>query len=209
MSGQSELGVLRESEVEVAWRDRQGSIFRKGTATSNMSNEELELYSRPTPQNWNGPFFPEIAPKPSDLLTPGFMANKRSGQEELAGWWNSGNMRERQEDYLKVLQKTAAARAMPHGESSNDWSLDHALYPVFENLKAYVEKGSHKPHDYFARFAKQPEWYINNTLAGRKSFFGEDYGTPPARLGRYVTRPAVALPLVLLRSNSAKPGKTL
>src|SRR5262249_37756561 len=41
-SGPSELGVLRESEVEVAWRDRQGSIFRKGTATSNMSNEELE-----------------------------------------------------------------------------------------------------------------------------------------------------------------------
>jgi hypothetical protein len=184
--------VLRESEVEAAWRDGQDSIFRKGAATSNMSNEELELYSKPSPQNWNGPFFPDSAPKASDLLTPGFMVNKRCGQEELAGWWHSGNMRERQEDYLKVLQKTAAARVMPQGEWSNDWSLDHALYPVFENLKAYVEKGSHKPCDYFARFAKPPEWCIDNSPAGRESFFGEDYGTPPARLGRYVTKPAVA-----------------
>ncbi len=173
--------MLRDGEVETAWHS---TTFQKGAATSNMSNEELELYSKPTPQDWNGPFFPDTAPKASHLLIPDFTANKRSYQE-LAVWWHSGNMRERQEDYLKVLQKTAT-------ESSNDWSLDHALYPVFENLKAYVEKGSHKPRDYFARFAKPPEWCINNTPAGRKSFFGEDYGTPPARLGRYV-----ALPLVL------------
>jgi hypothetical protein len=169
-----------------------------------MSNEELELYSRPTPQNWNGPFFPDTAPKASDLLTSDFTVNNRSHQEELAGWWHSGNMRERQEDYLKVLQKTAAARTMPQDKSLNDWSLDHALYPVFENLKAYIEKGSHKTRDYFARFVKPPEWCINNTTAGRKSFFGEDYGSPPARLGRYVTKPMVALPLVLLSSNFTK-----
>jgi len=181
--------VLREGEVEPVWLDRQSSIFQKGAATSNMSNEELELFSSPTPQNWNGPFFPDIAPKASDLLTPGSTASKKSREEELAEWWHSGNMRERQEDYLKVLQKTAASGAAPRGESSNDWNLDHALYPVFENLKAYVEEGTHKPRDYFARFAKPPEWCINNTPAGRNSFFGEDYGTPPARLGRYVTKP--------------------
>ncbi|KAI9805351.1 MAG: hypothetical protein M1833_005804 [Piccolia ochrophora] len=38
--------------------------------------------------------------------------------------------------------------------------------------------------DCFASYAHVPEWCVDTTIAGLQSFFGEDWGPPPARVGR-------------------------
>lgn len=92
-------------------------------------------------------------------------------------WDSSLFTRFRQEDALKYLAKVRGTPIQP---------IEHALYPVLENLKNYAdEKAGFKPRDYFTRhYTAPPAWCIDRTAAGEKSFFGEDYGAPPARVGR-------------------------
>ena len=53
--------------------------------------------------------------------------------------------------------------------------------PAIANLHSYVD-GSQP--DYFSRYARPPEWCFDKTPGGNKSFFGEDWGAPPPRVGR-------------------------
>ena len=103
---------------------------------------------------------------------------------DLDEWWNSGyNTRRRQEDYLKAVQKTLQKDSAE--SSTPQYSADPALYAVFENMLVYVEETlGQKPRHYFARFKKPPAWCIDTSPEGNNSFFGEDYGAPPARVGR-------------------------
>ena len=56
---------------------------------------------------------------------------------------------------------------------------DHLLVPVLANLKAYLTPG-----DYFNKHGHVPEWCIDQGAGGQTSFFGEDWGAPPPRVGR-------------------------
>ncbi|MCJ1381450.1 hypothetical protein MMC17_004560 [Xylographa soralifera] len=56
---------------------------------------------------------------------------------------------------------------------------DHLLVPVLANLKAYLIPG-----DYFNKHGHVPEWCIDQGAGGQTSFFGEDWGAPPPRVGR-------------------------
>jgi len=40
------------------------------------------------------------------------------------------------------------------------------------------------PADYFARFAPPPEYAVDKSAKGNESFFGENWGAPPQRIGR-------------------------
>ena len=50
---------------------------------------------------------------------------------------------------------------------------------VLANLKAYQTK-----KDYFNKLGEAPAWAIDSSPDGNKSFFGEDWGAPPRRVGR-------------------------
>jgi hypothetical protein len=81
-SGTSESHVaLDQSEPEAGYSQRQCHVLTK-LSTGNMTNEELMMYSRPTPQNWKGPFFEDI----EDL---------RTEEGKLMDWWRSGEMLKR------------------------------------------------------------------------------------------------------------------
>ncbi|MCJ1291057.1 hypothetical protein MMC34_002599 [Xylographa carneopallida] len=56
---------------------------------------------------------------------------------------------------------------------------DHLLVPVLANLKGYLTPG-----DYFNKHGHVPEWCIDQGAGGQTSFFGEDWGAPPPRVGR-------------------------
>ena len=56
---------------------------------------------------------------------------------------------------------------------------DHLLVPVLANLKSYLTPGG-----YFNKHGHVPEWCIDQGVGGQTSFFGEDWGAPPPRLGR-------------------------
>ncbi|MCJ1390991.1 hypothetical protein MMC18_003852 [Xylographa bjoerkii] len=56
---------------------------------------------------------------------------------------------------------------------------DHLLVPVLANLKSYLTPGG-----YFNKHGHVPEWCIDQGAGGHTSFFGEDWGAPPPRVGR-------------------------
>ena len=53
------------------------------------------------------------------------------------------------------------------------------LLPVLANLRTYLSSGGH-----FDKHGRVPEWCIDQGARGNESFFGEDWGAPPPRVGR-------------------------
>ena len=53
------------------------------------------------------------------------------------------------------------------------------LLPVLANLRMHV---NHR--DYFSKHGEVPQWCLDQSENGKKSFFGEDWGAPPLRVGR-------------------------
>ena len=56
---------------------------------------------------------------------------------------------------------------------------DNVLIPVLSNLATYLQT-----EGYFNRHGKAPDWCIDQGSGGQSSFFGEDWGVPPPRVGR-------------------------
>lgn len=69
---------------------------------------------------------------------------------------------------------------MATGSTAEREAIQTLFYPVFENLVGYLESSN---SDYFGRFAPVPEWCIDKSQDGNRSFFG-DWGIPPSRVGR-------------------------
>ena len=63
--------------------------------------------------------------------------------------------------------------------SQNRAISDNLLIPVLSNLATYLQTGG-----YFNRHGKAPDWCIDQGSGGQLSFFGEDWGVPPPRVGR-------------------------
>ncbi|GME27562.1 ubiquitin homeostasis protein lub1 [Neofusicoccum parvum] len=63
---------------------------------------------------------------------------------------------------------------------------DRILVPLYETLASYVRLpgDADKAPDYFRRFSPPPEWAIDRSRDGHKSYFGEDWGEAPRRIGR-------------------------
>ena len=70
---------------------------------------------------------------------------------------------------------TAATPANSHSKNV----AEHLLVPVLANLQTYLTPGG-----YFNKHGRVPEWCIDQGINGQMSFFGEDWGAPPPRVGR-------------------------
>lgn len=168
--------ILRQSEAEANYHDRQVPILSQ-EHTADMSNDELRLYGRPTPQNWNLPFLQGLGDSRPPVITP------LSDENMFNKWWNGGTKFDRQEDYLKVQER--AAQTGPsglHHPILNRNGIERILLQVRENLQAYVDEGPNR--SYFNRWSVAPAHAVDDTPRGRQSFFGEDHGPLPARVGR-------------------------
>lgn len=65
-------------------------------------------------------------------------------------------------------------------QDASDSVLHHILLPAMATMKSY----SMGEGGYFNPFKKAPDWTIDHSAAGRESYFGEDWGAPPQRVGR-------------------------
>ncbi|GAB7353587.1 hypothetical protein MBLNU459_g4011t1 [Dothideomycetes sp. NU459] len=186
---------LSNSEPEPGWKNRPVEII--DVSTPYMSHEQLAMYSKPTPQNWDGPFFTGSPDHPST-------ANKKSYDEELHDWFFNGNKVQRQDEFferIKAAQNptrpsseskrgpgvigrpSSTTKSMTNSDKFNE-ATTRLLIPVLETLSSYVEGPVEQRHGYFAQFTAPPEWCIDKSPSGNKSFFGEDWGQPPERIGR-------------------------
>ncbi|KAI7087088.1 hypothetical protein KC356_g4483 [Hortaea werneckii] len=129
---------------------------------------------------------------------------------DLKAWWSNGNTFSRHEELYQSLIKAsdlvspsaipAAGTTAPSfasldlsssnedasvsGSSLSRDSMTRMLIPVLENLSYYVE-GPVAERDYFSRWAEPPEWAIDHSPSGNKSFYDKEaWGQPPVRIGR-------------------------
>jgi len=79
---------------------------------------------------------------------------------------------------LEDKSESADATAAPANLQSKDVA-QHLLVPVLANLQTYLTPGG-----YFNKHGRVPEWCIDQSPNGQLSFFGEDWGAPPPRVGR-------------------------
>ncbi|KAF2421103.1 hypothetical protein EJ08DRAFT_683104 [Tothia fuscella] len=182
---------LRQSEPDTNYLNRQVRLYNGDHAFGNKII---------TPQNWNGPFLTEAPEdKPYAPCNRKAVDIMRSDDATFMKFWTSSTKFEREEAYLRQLEKTQPAtpigtlpapigtRPSPTTTTENKkksycHSIERVLLPVRENLLAYIE--GEGTRDYFSRFAKPPAHCITENVMAAQSFFGEDYGKPIARIGR-------------------------
>ena len=160
--------------------------------------------SRPTPQTLKGPFFPAEQDLRSHLgVSTSSNIGKKEYDEELNDWWTSGNNFARQEEFFQSIASlrkdsfsmtsSPPAHLTPIGPPSRtpkkqeppfNTTTTRLLIPMYENLSSYVQGPIEKRRDYFSQWSKPPEWCIDRSENGNNSFYDNDWGTPPARVGR-------------------------
>lgn len=142
------------------------------------------------------------------------ISNPESAEERLKNseaWWNhDGRGQEQMRAYLEQVadqhKKTKSSREYENikralerqGSYRDEWSddsdattipkgptegevINRLMVPVIANLRSYAEDSG---ASYFNKFSKAPAWAVDNSADGNKSFFGEDWGKPPSRVGR-------------------------
>ncbi|KAL9004388.1 MAG: hypothetical protein Q9188_002805 [Gyalolechia gomerana] len=80
------------------------------------------------------------------------------------------------DDWSDDSNATTVPNPPPAGEV-----LNRLMIPVIANLRSYVDESG---PSYFNKFSKTPAWAVDGSADGNKSFFGEDWGKPPPRVGR-------------------------
>lgn len=71
---------------------------------------------------------------------------------------------------------------LPHNLAATQ-PISCLMEAVYHNLTKYLDKSN---PDYFRRYARAPEWCIDNSQEGNNSYFGDwgAWGPPPPRVGR-------------------------
>lgn len=96
---------------------------------------------------------------------------------EAERWWSADS----RIDSLGTQQIKAFLGCVlesPNGKQRSDVA-EHLLGPVLANLQTYLTPGG-----YFNKHGRVAEWCIDQGANGQTSFFGEDWGAPPPRVGR-------------------------
>ncbi|KAI4715686.1 hypothetical protein E4T48_08133 [Aureobasidium sp. EXF-10727] len=160
----------------------------------HMTTEELAVHSRPSPQNFNGPFFMGSPDVPSE-------ANRKSHEQELHDWFYSGlTITERQNEhfeYIKTAHNQSSSIAQrPIGTPASLLSSKNRepepfnevttrlFLSMHESLSQYTQGPIEQRRGYLAPFCDPPEWCIDKSANGNNSFFGEDWSQPPERISR-------------------------
>ncbi|KAB2580592.1 hypothetical protein DBV05_g877 [Lasiodiplodia theobromae] len=184
MEATSQLGLHEKptsSELQVSRTALRTSDPEPGYYENRHSNVHNSFgFGSPTPQNFGGPFFQDDVPTQNNPTA--HRSTRKSRADELDEWWKSGLRTQRHDDFMKTLINPAVS-----GSNKDDYQVtDRLLVPLYESLASYVRVPGEptKAPDYFARFAPPPEWAMDRSPAGGKSFFGEDCGETPRRIGR-------------------------
>lgn len=124
------------SEPEAGYSDRQCLVLTDTLKTAEMSNEELQMYSRPTEQKWCNKFW-------RGKYFTGWDEDQRSDDQKTMDWWNSGALSKRKN--WEEVQGTYSSRyaepmtSVPHF-SVPQYTKNQA--PVGTPSKAFGMRGS-------------------------------------------------------------------
>ncbi|KAF2805328.1 uncharacterized protein BDZ99DRAFT_466959 [Mytilinidion resinicola] len=150
---------------------------------------------KPIKQEFSGPFFMDTMPTSHAPTTP--LAPCLAEEEKLQAWWTDGQRPARQQEYYKTIMSTSTtirarnatlAPGGPVSRGGNHKVADRLLIPLIENLREYVDEMNNSQsggRDYFTRsFVPPPQYAVDRSGSGSHTFFGEDCGATPLRIGR-------------------------
>ncbi|KAL8731248.1 MAG: hypothetical protein Q9181_004348 [Wetmoreana brouardii] len=87
---------------------------------------------------------------------------------------------ERQASFRDDWSDQSDSTTVPEARTAGD-VINRLMAPVMANLHSYVQEGG---LSYFNKFSKAPAWAVDGGVEGNNSFFGEDWGKTPSRVGR-------------------------
>ncbi|KAI9754117.1 MAG: hypothetical protein M1835_000921, partial [Candelina submexicana] len=203
IEGSKSNGLFEFSE-ELPWKDRPVEIHTE--IMPSLSNAELaahghalEMGTTPNKQampGWKHPAskYSAYSAERIKAAEKWFHTDNRGGTELLA--------------HLNQVSdnELAKAQSAEHGDSSHRQETpgvsasaagsgrvahpaagdiaNRLLAPLLVTLQSYLSAPPESQPRQFGRFGVVPEWCIDRSPEGSKSFFGEDWGAPPLRVGR-------------------------
>ncbi|KAI4130182.1 MAG: hypothetical protein LQ347_003486 [Umbilicaria vellea] len=201
MASKTEKGLLLASE-ELPWKDRPVNIHT--VVTPILSNADLAALNKASTLQITPPTLAAVdghragANLPSDGRLDGaekWWHTDVRGQEEIRKY-----VEQAADSHLSVRMSPAIGNTRPLvsqaallGDSSITFTnqsqvaspdVTDLMVPLLATLHSYVTDTSKQNAGYFGRYARVPEWCIDKGQGGENSFFGEDWGAPPPRVGR-------------------------
>src|SRR5579862_9918897 len=73
---------------------------------------------------------------------------------------------------------------MPQNMIPEGYCANHLLILLLGSLHEYLVDSPNEQRAMFGSFVEVPEWCVEKGTSGLTSFFGEDWGVPPQRVGR-------------------------
>ncbi|MCJ1232525.1 hypothetical protein MMC14_000478 [Varicellaria rhodocarpa] len=107
-----------------------------------------------------------------------FLSNASAAHEENRRILALEAQAQRAANFPDDWSESSASTAVPEHPNARGIGYN-LLVPVIANLSVYLDR-----KEDFGRFGKVPEWCIDKSMDGSLSFFGEDWGAPPPRVGR-------------------------
>ncbi|KAI9716222.1 MAG: hypothetical protein M1812_005447 [Candelaria pacifica] len=200
----SKLNGLLEFSEELPWKDRPVKIHNE--VMPSLSNTELAAYGRALEM---GTMSNKQAATAGSSRASKYSANSTERIAAADKWFQTDNRGGAEIlAYLKQVcenepTKTQSARlgvptrgsetpgapgsATSSSPATNPAAADIAnglLAPLLVTLQSYLSEPPESQPRQFGRFGVVPEWCIDRSAEGSKSFFGEDWGAPPPRVGR-------------------------
>ncbi|KAI9876765.1 MAG: hypothetical protein M1830_005752, partial [Pleopsidium flavum] len=213
-SSKSEHEVLENSEPLPGWKTRPVDIHDVVTPVMTNAElaalSKLPTYDI-SPSNSNNGIKPRARfPTGSMVQSSGRLSMIQEAEE----WWKADHRGEgelraylnRVADDDKIKKQLKAEERTPRSEqqqvgTTDSWSdvssktvvnayssggdvANRLLTEVLANFHGYLAGPPETQRGQFGSFGTVPEWCIDKGLGGSTSFFGEDWGAPPPRVGR-------------------------
>ena len=107
-----------------------------------------------------------------------------SYKQQLDEWWHSYNWTDGMKGAQGDIPHTTfpGSKPFPRSDEATNGATNSLLSLLYGALASYAKEPFRR--HYLSHFGDPPEWCVDKTIAGSKSFFGEDWGTPPSRVGR-------------------------
>ena len=177
------------------WKDRPVDIV----STPSLSNVEVPA----TDNKCLTPTGVIPTPNPDPEYHRNSSVFSKESLTEVERWWRHDTRvdhtwKRQVMEFMLSENRRKQAMGIPNRRSDNldEWSensptpstqeksmgkaiAENLLIPVLANLASYSIPGG-----YFNKYGHVPEWCIDQGVGGQASFFGEDWGVPPPRVGR-------------------------
>ncbi|KAI4161723.1 MAG: hypothetical protein L6R39_000016 [Caloplaca ligustica] len=195
-----------QSSEPLPWKDRPVDIYTMMPPTPMVSQFNVRERAAPAAA--------DPAEMDGNAYIRSLISNRESAEDRLQhseAWWNRDGRGQEQvraylervatehknrqsgrqyEDFKKALERQASFRDDRSDDSdvttvpqpfTEGEIINRLMVPVIANLRGYAQDSG---PSYFNKFSKAPAWAVDGGVDGNKSFFGEDWGKPPSRVGR-------------------------